>query len=328
MMTLHAKSPCCDARVHGHGSRRRQCTKCKSTWIIRKKKRGRKQKRIAKVLLERVLIDKYTTTQESKRLSISTSAVAKRYTMAMHKIADSPYLLKLPKGPYALVADGAYFKFERRDWVLYIMALKPTNSNKAYFLDPILVKGKEKYGVWNKVIGDIPEHVKKDITALVTDGLRGAQQLAERNRWVHQRCHFHLLASLVRGKGKTKYRTRNSVLREQILSATRVLLTSTNKRRLPPVRKALRKFMSNPVCPAYIRKHADEFLERENDFRAYLNHLELNLPKTTNAVESTVHMVRGATRTARTPKSLLLRAVVFMRLKRFVVCNGEEIPHN
>lgn len=327
-MTLHAKSPCCSAPVRHYGTHRRQCTQCKSTWRIRKKKRGRKRKRIAKVLLERVLLDKHTAIQESKRLSMSTSGVAKRYTVAMHKIVDSSHPLKFPKGPYALIVDGAYFKFECRDWVLYIMILKPVCSDKAYFLDPILVKGKEKYGVWNEVVNTIPKHIKKRIKAFVTDGLRGSQQLSERHGWIHQRCHFHLLASLVRGKGKTKYRTRNSTLREQILSAVRVLLTPTNKRKLPPARKTLFKLMSDPVCPAYIRKHVDEFLEREDDFRAYLNCPELRLPKTTNSVESTVHMVRGATRTARTPESLLLRTIAFMRLKKFVVCNGEENQPN
>jgi hypothetical protein len=165
MMTLHAKSPCCSALVRHYGTRRRQCTQCKSTWRIRRKKRGRKRKRVAKVLLERVLLGKHTTTQESKRLAISTRGVAKRYTATMRKTVDSSYASKFPKGPYALIADGAYFKFERRDWVLYIMALKPIHSNKAYFLNPVLVKGKEKYGIWNEIINTIPKHVKKHIKA-------------------------------------------------------------------------------------------------------------------------------------------------------------------
>ena len=70
-----------------------------------------------------------------------------------------------------------------------------------------------------------------------------------------------------------------------------------------------------------------EFFERERDFRAYLIHPKLNLPKTTNAMESTGKLVRAATRTARTPESLKLRAIAFLRLKRSVVCNGPDTPN-
>src|SRR3990167_1503103 len=45
MKKLHAKSPCCRARVVKFGARRRQCAFCKKTWRLRKKKRGRSRLR-------------------------------------------------------------------------------------------------------------------------------------------------------------------------------------------------------------------------------------------------------------------------------------------
>jgi len=174
----------------------------------------------------------------------------------------------------------------------------------------------------DKAVAAIPPRVKSRVCAFVSDGFRGSQLLSEQNHWLHQRCHFHLLANLVRGKGKRRYRIRSSNLRDKILEATRVILGSRNDPVLQQTRKVLRILINRPVCPPYIRKQALEFLEREHDFQAYLRYPSLRLPTTTSAIESTGRMVRRATRTARTPRSLLLRATAFLRLKRYVICNG------
>jgi hypothetical protein len=241
----------------------------------------------------------------------------------MRAIASKPYPVgSLPPGPCALLGDGLYFKFKRKEWVMYLMAVKPVRSKKAYFLDPGLLEGRECYERWIQAIATISPAVKKRIRAFVSDGFRGSQLLSEQNQWLHQRCHFHLLANLVRGKGKRRYRIRSSRLRDKILEATRVILGSQDTRGLWRARKTIRSMIGRQTCPPYIRKQALEFLEREQDFRTYLKYPGLNLPTTTNAVESTGRMMRRATRTARTPKSLLLRAAAFLRLKKFVVCNG------
>ena len=159
-------------------------------------------------------------------------------------------------------------------------------------------------------------------TQVVIPANRGLQLLSEQNHWLHQRCHFHLLATLVRGKSKRRYRTRSSNLRDKILEATRIILGSQNERILQRARKIMRTLINRPVCPPYIRKQALEFLEREQDFQTYLRYPSLHLPTTTSAIESTGRMVRRATRTARTPQSLLLRATTFLRLKKHVICNG------
>ena len=124
-----------------------------------------------------------------------------------------------PKGPYTLIVDGVYFKFKRKEWVLYLMALKPVRSHRMYFLDPVLLLGRERLEQWYTAIDTIHSKTGKQITALVSDGLRGCQQLAASSRWIHHRCHFHLLASLVRGKGKRRYLTRGSGVRDKILDS-------------------------------------------------------------------------------------------------------------
>lgn len=156
---------------------------------------------------------------------------------------------------------------------------------------------------------------------------RWFQGLSEAKGWIHQRCHFHLLSSLVRGKGKRRYLTRGSDVRDKILSAVRVMLAGGSKQRRERARQQLHRHISNPACPSYVRKHILEFFERERDFRAHLHHPKLNLPTTTSAMESTGRLVRKATRTTRTPESLRLRAVAYVRIKQSVACNGFDTPN-
>lgn len=322
MTTLHAKSPCCRGRINRFGRRRRQCGICNHTWRIRQKRRGRKRRRIATALLDRILLKRHTIEQEKRNVCLSRSGIALRYAKAMRSLANKHHSLRCGSEPYVLISDGLYFKFKRKEWVMYLMAVKPARSKKAYFLDPALLEGRECYERWAQAITTIPPTIKKRVCAFVSDGFRGSQLLSEQNGWLHQRCHFHLLANMVRGKGKRRYRIRSSRLRDKLLAATRIMLTSQNTNVLPRARKTIRGLIGRPTCPPYIHKQALEFLEREQDFRTYLQYPKLNLPTTTNAIESTGQMMRKATRTARTPQSLLLRATAFLRLKKYVVCNG------
>lgn len=323
MAPQHAKSPCCNAPVRRFGKRRRQCIDCKRTWSIRQKKRGPKRVRTARSLVERVLIDGYTLKQEAKHFqNLKRSGIAKRFAQELARSMGTP--LHLPCGPYVLIVDGVYFKFQRKEWVLYLMALKPLRSHHMYFLDPVLIKGRETITAWEQAIATIPTQTKKQIRGLVSDGLRGFQGLTTHHGFVHQRCHFHLLSSLVRGKGKRRYLTRGSDIRDDVLRVVRVMLADEPRAKRECARRALARYIADPTCPAYVRKHILEFFEREDDFRAYLNHPKLNLPTTTNAMESSGKLVRKATRTARTPESLKLRAVAFLRLKKSVVCNGSH----
>lgn len=323
MAPIHAKSPCCNALVRRFGMRRRQCADCKRTWSIRKKKRGPKRIRTARPLVERVLTHGYTLKQEALHFpGLSRSGIAKRFAHELTRIAGTP--LRLPRGPYVLVVDGVYFKFGRREWVLYLMAVKPLSSHRMYFLEPMLIKGRETIAAWEQVVSTIPPHIKKQIRGLVSDGLRGFQGLSAHHGWIHQRCHFHLLSSLVRGKGKRRYLTRGSGVRDDILKAVRIMLADEPSAKCMRARRALTRYIIDSQCPAYVRKHILEFFERERDFRAYLTHPKFNLPTTTNAMESSGRLVRKAARTARTPESLRLRAVAFLKLKKSVTCNGSR----
>ncbi|MEK7312952.1 MAG: hypothetical protein AAB065_00610 [Deltaproteobacteria bacterium] len=223
-----------------------------------------------------------------------------------------------------MVVDGLYFKFKRMDWVLYDMAVKSVKSHQAYFLDPVLLEGKEGYGRWQQSVATIPPEIQKRIRAFVSDGFRGSKLLAKEHGWIHQRCHFHLLMALIRRRGRRSYRVKSAGVREKMLGTVRLLLATTDDGVLSRQKRKAQMLLSHPLCPPWIRIQTVEFLRTLDDFRAYLLYPKLHLPTTTNALESSGKLIRRATATARTPQSVLLRATSFLRLKKFVTCNGKS----
>jgi len=288
------------------------------------KKRGRKLKRSTIRLPGRVFTEHARVASWARRQHISLAAASFRLRGAMKQTLHVTRHRTFPVGRYALLGDGLYFKFKRKEWVMYLMAIKPAHGHRAYFLDPALLEGRECYERWVKAIAAIPPKMKSRVCAFVSDGFRGSQLLSEQNHWLHQRCHFHLLAALVRGKGRRRYRVRGSRVRDKILEATRILLSSRKTNVLTNARRTIRILVKYPLCPPYIRKQALEFLEREQDFRTYLRYPKFHLPATTSAMESAGKLIRQATGTARTPESVLLRATAFLRLRKSITCNGKS----
>ena len=253
MKTLHAKSPCCQETIYRFGSRRRQCRACDRTWRIRTKKRGRKLKR-SSINLPRQAFAEYTRMASwARRRRISTAAVSFRLRGAMQHVIRTTRSRPLSRGPYALLGDGLYFKFKRMDWVMYIMAVKPIKSNRAFFLDPVLLQGKECYERWRVALATIPPETKKCVKAFVSDGFRGSKLIAREHGWIHQRCHFHLLMALIRRHGRRSYRVKGAGVRERLLGVVRVLLTTPDSITLKRQTLKARRLISHPLCPPWIR---------------------------------------------------------------------------
>ena len=303
-------------------SRRRQCRACGRTWRIRQKKTGRKPKRSSSRLPGKLFVKyaRITAWAEARHLAISTAS--ERLSRSLVRLLKRKK--RLPKGSYALLGDGLYFKFKRMDWVMYVMAVKPVKSHQAFFLDPVLLQGKECYERWRVALATIPGETKKRVKAFVSDGFRGSKLIAREHGWIHQRCHFHLLMALIRRRGRRSYRIKGAGIRERLLGVVRILLTTTDNALLHQQKLKAGRLLLHPLCPPWIRKQTIEFLRTLDDFRAYLLYPSLNLPATTNAVESTGKLIRKATSTARTPESVLLRAAAFLRLRESITCNGKS----
>src|SRR3990167_9569575 len=327
MESLYAKSPCCGVKIYRFGSRRRQCSHCKRTWSIRRKKRGRKRWRASPGFLNAVLLQGRTLKSLAPRTGLTPQALSHRFRRAVHQFVSRPRALRVPAGPLVLLIDGLYFRFNRRPWVLYLMALKPCHQNRAVFLDPLLFPGREEIGCWSQSIGTIPIAVQKRIRALVSDQIRGITSLTARRGWVLQLCHFHVIGQLQGNRGATKRTVRGRNMREACYQLTRQSLELPDGRKLGRVLRRLKELVDQPSGAVRTRMVVREFLRRTNQFRAYREYPHLALPTTTGTMEAMGRIIRDLmrrTRSIRSPQALQLWATAMIRIHPGIVCNGKH----
>ena len=140
MHSWHANSRCCRAKIYHFGSRRRQCSQCKRTWRIRKKRRGRKHCRAHPGALHAVFIDGRTLKTLARRYGLTRQGLSWRFRAILRQVTSRPRDLHLPKGPLVLVLDGLYFRFRGKDWVLYVMRSNPATKIERSFSIPCCSK--------------------------------------------------------------------------------------------------------------------------------------------------------------------------------------------
>lgn len=327
MGTRHGKSACCGQRIQRFGSRRRRCSQCGRTWRIRQKKRGRKPRRIAHDLLLQTLRERQPLVRQAPRRGLSTAAVRQRFRRALRWFLEHTTAPRLPAGELVLLADALWFRFGSERWTLYVLAVKPVGVPWARFLDPVLLPGQECLSDWRAAVQTIPPEVKPRIRAFVSDGFRGSQALARASGWIHQRCHFHLIAQLQVRRGRHKH-LRGSELREAIYRGIREALATANPARLVQLREQLLQLARGPRCPKRLRMLTLDFLRELDAFRAYHRYPELHLPTTTNVIEAMGKVLRDQLRSLSTPRSLHRWATAVIRLRPPMVCNGPKNQPN
>src|SRR3989344_1822329 len=324
MDKIHAKSPCCGAKVVRFGKRRRQCRVCEKTWRIRKKRRGRKRIRRSAQLIEKVLASAHTLTGYKGKLPIGK--LRSRFRQTLPWFLRRSHQNTIPPDSLTLIVDGLWFNFQGVRWVLYLRALKSVGDTDAYFLDPVLLPGRELPGRWHMVIEYIPADIKERIIALVSDGFRSSRRIARSHGWIFQRCHFHLIAQLQVNRGKWKLKGREDAsLRESMSQDVRTALTERDQRTLRLVIKRLQRSIILPLCPRRLGAIAREFLRNLDFFRSYLRYPELNLPITTNTVESMNNLVRKMTHMLPMPAALRVWSTAMIRIIKKLKCNGHII---
>ena len=326
MHSWHAKSPCCKAKIYHFGSRRRQCSHCKRTWRIRKKRRGPKPQRVDHGSLKAVLLDGRTLKTLAPRYRLTRQGLSWRFGRALRQFVSRPRRLRLPRGPLILLLDGLYFRFRGKDWVLYVMALKPCHQNRAVFLDPVLLPGRENMAGWSQVFTTIPAHIRRRIRASVSEEVAGIIKLGTTQGWVVQLCHFHLISRLQNVRGRRNRNLAGRALREKLYQLTRKALEIRAGPRLNTVLKELRRLVGRAKRLRVIRMIVREFLRRVDHFRAYRKFPKLNLPTTTGSVEAMNRRIRDLmrqTRSISSPKALQLWATALIRTRPFVMCKGK-----
>ncbi len=271
-------------------------------------------------------MDGFTLTQLfSKRPGVALPAYRYRFRQALHRFVARPSPQVIPKGPLVLLADGLWFEFDGRPWVLYLTALKPCRGNVATFLDPLLLPGREGASRWQQALAAIPPAATHRIQAMVVDNLPGMQRLAHQRRWVLQLCHFHLLLKLQAQRRGVRYTLRGGSVREEIHQLIHNALELPDGNRLSRALEQLRRLSHGDCGTLRIQTTVREFLKGLPFYRSYLTHPHLELPRTTNSVESMCRLLREMFRSSRAgsnPASVLLWATALIRLRPKVTCNG------
>jgi len=333
MKTKHAKSPCCYALVYRFGHRRRQCSVCKRTWSIRQKKRGRPRIRMQSDILKQVFLEKYTLGHLAKRRhGMNIATFRYRFRQVLHRFASGPTPQRLPSGSLILLVDGLYFRFKKIPWVLYLIALKSCTGKKAIFLDPVLLPGKESAIQWKLVLTTrLSQEIKSRIRALVVDNLNGMKKIAKQEGWILQLCHFHLILKFQVQHRRQRRALKGGVLREKAYHLMHQILEVPSGHLLDTSITELNQLAQNPSMTYRIQAVIREFISSVNYYRTYLNNPELNLPSTTNTIESMCCIIRDLlrrNRSASSPRALLKWATALIRLRKELNCNGKHRQQN
>jgi hypothetical protein len=242
----------------------------------------------------------------------------------MQLLLDKTTHLDVPAGDLVLLLDALHFRFGRQEWALYNSALKPVGENLAYFLKPTLRSGHESARLWRDVLAAIVPDVRGRIRALISDGFRGVGTICHENGWVHQRCHFHLLAQFMGPRRRmVRVRSRSRGVRDKVYRAVCVALRTTDDQELAQAVDLLNQLVA--LLPKRIgrwRGIVRRFLLELDDFRAYLRYPELHLPTTTSAIESMHSLMRTAVSRVNSPQAILRRAACLILLRPTISCNG------
>lgn len=228
-----------------------------------------------------------------------------------------------PQGvPLIAVADAIWQRIGNEQYTLFIILLKPLNSSQAIICPPLLRKGNETLG-WPYAFKKLSKDSQQAIFALVCDGNVGLVSFARHHGWAIQRCHAHLRRFLNNYISRGP-QSRHRVLGDEINKLTTIMLTSNNQ--LEIARTALKlKEIYHVTKSRGVRKVISGFIKHIGEYRTYLDYPEVNLPITTNAVESLNSMIRSLlkrSRGFRSPDTFFQWTTAFLLNKKTITCNG------
>ncbi len=331
MNTKHTKSPCCGAASIHFGQRRRQCTSCRKTWRIRKKRRGRKQIRISLGLATTLLTARSTTIQGAKHTTLTKRQYQYRLGKSLTHFRSDVLLEHVPQqSKLILLIDGLWVTCGGKRFVVYLLSVRPIHSTTSYLLPPTIFAGAETAPKWEQVIEGIPTHIRGRIVGLVCDGLSGMEGRGQRRGWVVQRCQFHYLKTIQRFRGLKNRFVKEKLLREEIYTTIRHALLTLDESAAEKLRMRIEHLSDDSRCPKWVGVHCRELLRHWASFRAFSTHIEINLPTTNNCMESLCGVIRNRLYLARgfkTPSSLMRWVTGVICVQRKIKCNGFRQPN-
>lgn len=331
MKTLHAKSPCCRARVQRFGQRRRRCTVCHKTWRIRKKKRGRKRKRVHEDLIIRFFEKRLPPLRVvAKQRNVGKDAIqllsARSLKQYVSKHSEEWKQLLKDSGSLIAVVDGIWYYIQKQKYTIYVILLRETSANRAIILPPVIHPGHENIEGWQKAFSTLPKDLEKRIVVLVSDGSASLMTwVRKKKNWVVQRCHFHLIAA-VQNYLTTGPRSPHREYALEVLRLVQKVLSTNDPKQLEPLQERLKQ-VRKQTSSRGLRRVLGGLMTDLKDYHTYLEYLELNLPTTTNSAESFIQCIRDLMYRCRGFRSLttlqnwLIGLSIFQKTIR---CNGKR----
>lgn len=281
-------------------------------------------------MLRRTFVEGLTLTQQSRRSKVSLATLSARHSKLLKVARHRPPAIHYSRGSLLLMIDGLWFSFKKKKWTLYCLALRTVRGARARILPPILCLGKESAWQWQALIGEIPYSVRRRVKALISDHFSGVEAIADKQGWLLQLCHFHLISYLYTILGGKKRTVKWRRGRFRAYRAVRALLIEPDERKTARIRRRIEDLMNDPQCPRRWRMRLREFLRCAHLYRVYLAHPELNLPTTTNAIENLNSRLRALThrsRGFRTPEALERWVNAYVYFHPDVQCNGKMIKN-
>lgn len=282
-------------------------------------RRGRKSSRKQSGYLNKVFNDGFKVRQLSLYSKLSSDTIYKRFAKNLDSTINRVRVVRIRGTKLIILIDAKWQYFKKELWTMYFLAVKSTDSGTVTVFDPIIKQGKESAANWDEIINQMPPAIKKRVVTLVSDGIRGIETIATNNGWVIQRCHFHLLSALQRMRGK-RASTHGRIIREEIYCTVKLALAVTSINKLFILCRRLDVLAKQEGCPRAMRMVVRDFLRRLSEFRSYLNYPKLNLPTTTNVMESINSYIGRIAKTTNTPKSWHKWAIACIRFKSKFTC--------
>ena len=329
MKKIQAKSPCCEVKVSRFGERRRQCRKCGKTWRIRRKKRGRKKNRVTKDFVlkyfNRLLPSFYGV---EKYQGKSSDILEYRLKQSRDFFISHTKWPRRPRGPLIAIADATMKTIASKMYVVYIILVRPINGTLAVSLVPRIESGTESYDGWKRSFDAIPRGVGKRIEALVSDSHRGLVFNARRKKWKVQRCNFHLLKNLSVRRSVRSTRG-NKEIGRKIMALATVILTTRDRQKLAQAINELEEigWMSKRGSLGAV---ISSFLRYLDEYRTYITHPKLKLPRTNNTAESFISGLEklcAHARGFRTKSSFEKWLEAYMKHRQSIACNPSQQPN-
>lgn len=330
MKIQHAKSSCCGASIQRFGERRHRCSLCHRTWRIHKKKRGRKRKRTDTKLVLRYLQKEIPSlrliAQQKNCGKDSIQVDLHRSLEAYLKQEQEQWWLPLKNIESLIaIADAIWYHIEEEHYTIYIILLRPIEKNEAVICPPIIIHGREGIKGWKQAFNYLPDILKQRIVALVCDGAGSLVSLARSQKWILQRCHFHLIASIQNYLSTGPRGTRREYAQYVLETVQRLLHTNEPHQ----IRKLCNEFrvIRKESKSRGLRRVLGGLLMNYKDYHAYLDYPELNLPTTSNSAESFIQCVRDLMYRCRGFRSYTALAKWLTALtlfKKSICCNGKK----